>query len=257
MSGIAWLHGYTMRSSIFEPLWDQLPDRKHVGIDLPGHGTAAAEPMADLPTTAANVAARLERDGIRTLVGLSFGSCVALQVALDHPHTLDALVLAAPTLAGTADDPAARGKYLILRRLYLLGVRGQALADIWMSDPPAIFTGLRPHGDAFARMRDTVAQHPFTELTTGAMGSLGGTVHADADLAGLKVATLVIIGTADMPRFAANARRLAACSALVETESMDGAGHLPLLEEPSRSAASIRSFLDARRAPATAGLARS
>lgn len=243
MISVAWLHGYTMRSSIFEPVWRELPAMRHIGIDLPGHGRRSDESAGDLPTTASRVSDEMRSEEARVLVGLSYGSCVALQVALDHPEALDALVLAAPTLAGATDDPPARAKYLLMRRLHLMGVRGRRLTDVWMSDPPAIFTGLTAHPDAYARMRDIVAEHSFAELGDGSMARVADTVHTDADLAGLAVPTLVITGTADMPRFVDNARRIAAQAATVTTEVVPGAGHLPLIEEPAHTCAAIEAFL--------------
>lgn len=245
MTGVAWLHGYTMDSRVWGPLWHLLPGRRHLGVDLPGHGSAAAEPMSgSLSDWAARVAARLAGSGCRTLVGLSFGSCVALQVALDHPGLLDRLVLAAPTLAGVADDPPARARYLAMSAAYRRGADGHALAQLWMVDPPAIFTGLRRYPEEFARVRAIVAQHPFTELGTGAMAALAAARHDDEALAGLTVPTTVLVGSQDMPRFLENAGRLGRLVPGCEVRVMDGAGHLPLLERPEASARLLGELLD-------------
>lgn len=240
---VAWLHGYTMRSAVFDRLWGLMPGHRHRGIDLPGHGMAADQLITPLPTAAASVAGRLREAGVRTLVGLSYGSCTALQVALDHPDRLDALVLAAPTLAGAGDDPEARAKYLLMRRLYLEGLRGLALTDVWMADPPAIFSGMRAHAAEYERLRRIISLHSFAELATGAMAAIGDTTHTDADLAGLSVPTLVITGTRDLPRFLDNARRLEEASDRVTTHVVHGAGHLPLLERPGDSAVAVAEFL--------------
>ena len=248
--GVAWLHGYTMDSRVWKPLWALLPAVAHVGIDLPRHGTAAAQPLGSLPALAADVAARLERDGCRTLVGLSFGSCVALQVAIDFPEALDHVVLAAPTLAGMPDDPTARAKYLSMWQLHRRIGPGPELARLWMADPPGIFTGLRAHPDAYAALERIVSEHPFTELADGGMRAIAGAVHTRDQLAGLRVPTTVVVGTADMPRFVENAALIAEAVPECTVHTVPGAGHLPLLEEPSTCAGLLGPVL--RGAPARA-----
>ena len=37
---VIWLHGYTLNSSVWLPLWRRLPGWTHIGIDLPGHGAS-------------------------------------------------------------------------------------------------------------------------------------------------------------------------------------------------------------------------
>ncbi|HEU0104067.1 MAG TPA: alpha/beta hydrolase [Mycobacteriales bacterium] len=243
---MAWLHGYTMDSSLWEPLWQQLPGQRHVGIDLPGHGSAADQPVpGSLAGLADLVAARLQADGCRSLVGLSFGSCVALQVALDHPHLLDRVVLAAPTLAGPADDPEARDRYLEMYQLYQRSGPGPELTAVWMAEPPAIFTGLRRYPDTYDLVRRTVERHLFTELGTGAMRMVTQTVHTPALLAGIAVPLLVVAGAADMPQFRDNARLLEAVVPDCTVHVVPGAGHLPLLEQPSACSAVLDRFLPA------------
>lgn len=244
MTAIAWLHGYTMDSRVWQPLWEALPEHVHVGIDLPGHGGAAHLPMpGSLADWAAVVAEQVRASGCRTLVGLSFGSCVALQLALDHPDLLDRLVLAAPTLAGVADDPQAKDRYLELYLHHRALGPGPALARLWMAEPPAIFTGLRAHPEAYARVEAVIRDHPFRELQTGAMGALASARHEPGQLRALQVPTAVLVGSRDMPRFVENARTLGELLPNVTVTTLDDAGHLPLLERPTESAGWLRSVL--------------
>lgn len=241
---VAWLHGYTMDSTIWQELWTHLPGRQHIGLDLPGHGSAAQQPMpAGLPELAALVANQLREQQCRTLVALSFGSCVALQIALDHPDVLDRLVLAAPTLSGVPDDPAARAKYFLLYATFHSAGPGPLMARQWMVDPPGIFTGLRDHPQAYEQMAQVVARHPFAELASGAMGAMAATVHTVADLESLAVPLLVVTGTEDMPQFRDNARLLTQHAPQCAVATIPGTGHLPLLEEPALCAEALSGFL--------------
>jgi len=237
MTSIAWLHGYTMDSRVWQALWQQLPEHQHVGIALPGHGTATHRPMPDSLAEWAGVVAEQVRDsGCRTLVGLSFGSCIALQLALDHPDLIDTLVLAAPTLAGVADDPQAKDRYLEMFLHYRAFGAGRGLARLWMAEPPPIFTGLRAHPDAYAGVEAVIAEHSFGELRTGAMGGLSKARHEPSQLRSIEVRTAVLVGSQDMPRFVENARLLGELLPNASVTTLDGAGHLPLLERPSDAA---------------------
>jgi pimeloyl-ACP methyl ester carboxylesterase len=232
-----------MSSAVWGPLWALLPGRRHEGIDLPGHGAARdATWPTDLAGLAAWVADQLAARGCRTLVGLSFGSSVALQVALDRPEVLDRLVLAAPTLSGPVDDPAARAKYLLLARALPLLGPGPALTSLWMADPPAIFVGLRAHPEAEARMRTVIAAHSFAELRSGAMRTITDTVQTIDDLARVRVPTLVIVGDQDMPRFRDNAAVMAEHIPDCRVRTVEAAGHLPLLERPDVCAGLLDEF---------------
>ena len=44
---VLWVHGYTMDSSLWQPLWDELPGWHHFGIDLPFHGTSPTRKTDD------------------------------------------------------------------------------------------------------------------------------------------------------------------------------------------------------------------
>lgn len=243
---IAWLHGYTMSSRVWEPLWDLLPGRDHLAIDLPGHGSKATAPMPrSMSGWTDMVAAEMRAAGSTELVGLSFGSSIALQVAADHPDLVRRLVLAAPTLSGVPDDPAARAKYWMLAmRIGELGP-GPDIARIWMSDPPRIFTGLREFPQRYAAMADIIAEHPFGELRSGAMATLSSHVQDAAVLERIRAEVLLIVGTDDMPQFIANTDTIAQAVPAAQVKIIEGAGHLPLLERPEVSAGLIAGFVGA------------
>lgn len=243
MIRIGWLPGYTMTPDVFSDVWAAMAGYDHVGIALPGQG-ADADTTDDLDARADAIAGHLVDAGIDVLVGLSYGSCLAIHAALRQPLAVPQLVLAAPTLAGQPEDPAARAKFLLLGALRAGGADPAMLAEVWMADPPAIFSHLRHHPSAFDRVRANVATHSFAELATNAMAASRGVTHDDAMLRRLSTPTLVLTGTEDMPVFADNARRLAA-HPTVRIETIAGAGHLPLLEEPTRCAGIIDRWLQA------------
>jgi len=104
---IVLVHGYGIASSYFVPLAARLRDDAHVyAPDLPGHGPSDHD-VRPLNTRelAGSLAAWMDANGLRdaVLVGHSFGSQIAAEVAARRPDLVSGLLLIAP-----ASDPMAR-----------------------------------------------------------------------------------------------------------------------------------------------------
>ncbi|GHF31172.1 hypothetical protein GCM10018790_06040 [Kitasatospora xanthocidica] len=241
---VLWIHGYTMDSTTWQPLWDRLPGWTHIGVDLPGHGgSAPLPPGLTLTALAGQLAGVAEETGARRLVGLSFGSLSALQLAIQEPSLLDRLVLAAPTLAGTPNEDSARVRYQQLAMLYRMTGPGEPLADLWMQSPPDIFTGTRRHPALRAALRSVVARHSWAELGNRAMDALTAHQHTADDLRRITARTLVLLGDEDMPAFVRNAELLHATVPDCTLETLTATGHLPLLERPEECAPLLAAHL--------------
>jgi len=241
---VLWIHGYTMDSTLWQPLWDLLPGWRHLGVDLPGHGgSGPLAPGTTLPALADRIAALARAERAEHWAALSFGSTVALQMAMDHPDAVRSLVLAAPTPAGGPPDPAARRRYLELLMLRRAGATAEQLAGLWMQSPPDIFRGTETHPELRARLRTVVARHTWAELGNGAMAALSAAQHTPDGLARITANTLVLTGADDMPAFHANAALLAEALPRCLTRIVPGGGHLPLLELPGAVAGDLTAHL--------------
>lgn len=241
---VLWIHGYTMDSTLWYPLWGLLPGFRHVGIDLPGHGRSG--PLVGdetLPGLAERIAEIAATEKTRRVVALSFGSAVALQLAATYPDLVSRLAVAAPTIAGALPAAGAASREMQLSLLHRLAGSGPHMTTLWMKSPPDIFLGTESHPELRDRVRRVIDGHGWAEMGCGAMRSLGAHVHTDEALGRISAATLVITGGQDMPAFAANASRLAAVLPSCTLLSVPDAGHLCLLERPAEVAASLLAHL--------------
>ena len=241
---VVWVHGYTMSSQAWDPLWQAMPEFTHVGIDLPGHGGSAPWPRtATLGDVGSAVAEVMHEQAATRLVGLSFGSAVALEAAL-RGAPVERLVMAAPTInEQVSDDPAARDRVMELARGRRAGWTGERLAGVWMASPPDIFTGLSRHPAAWRHLADVIGRHTFDEYLDGSMTGILMSVQDDAALHRVGARTTVIVGSEDMPRFVRNAERLRVGIAGCTVHVLPGVGHIPLFEQPDDSVAIMSDFL--------------
>src|SRR5262245_54097544 len=154
---VLWIHGYTLDSSIWEDLWHRLPNWRHVGLDLPGHGgSAPLQEGEDLPEIANRIGRLAVEQKARHLVGLSFGGMVALQAALQFPTFFVSMVLNSPGLGGGPQDTDAQICYVELATLYRERGYGPWLAERWLRSPPDIFTGAADHPALWTSLREVV-----------------------------------------------------------------------------------------------------
>jgi pimeloyl-ACP methyl ester carboxylesterase len=247
---VLWIHGYTMDSSVWEPLWRRLPGWRHIGVDLPGHGGSdPLRPGRTLPGLAAELAEIAAKEGARRVVAESIGSMVALHMAIDDRGDLDRLIVSSPTIAGAPAEPGTDRRYRELITLARMGASGEQLADLWMQSPPDIFRGTERHPATRGRLRGVVARHSWRELRDGAMYALSRHVHTDEALAGIRADTLVMIGDEDMPTFKSSARRLEATVRRCRVLPVRQAGHLCMIERPAAVAAAIAAHLSMSKEP--------
>jgi len=243
--GVLWLHGYTMRSAVWRPLWARLPGPRHVGLDLPWHGSSRGlRPGENLATLADTVVAHARAEGVRHVVALSFGTVLATEMAARHPASFSSWTFAAPALSGMPHEPTVAQRYRELATLYAAKGAGQHMTELWMSVPPAIFAGVAERPVVRQWLSDIIDQHLWRELANGAMRQLVARRQRAEELAGLSTPPDVIVGELDLLTHRACARSLA-LAARSRVHVMAGCGHLALLEEPESAAALLGDVLGA------------
>jgi 2-succinyl-6-hydroxy-2,4-cyclohexadiene-1-carboxylate synthase len=255
---VLWFHGYAMSSRVWEELWALLPGWRHVGIDLPGHGASrpvsTGEDLRSLARTIGEIAA--EQD-VRHLVALSFGTLVALQVAIQYPRSFASVVLAAPALAGGPHDPEIEVRYEQLAHLYHAYGAGPHLAALWMRSPPDTFKGAERRPILWQRLFSLAAAHSWAELEVGSMLSLTGPPQSRRELRRVQAAVLVVVGEHELPTFRTCGELLLDWLPACAWTELPDAGHLCLLEAPGEAASLLASQLRSRGAPRGQRLTRS
>src|SRR5262245_679695 len=93
---LLFLHGGLGAAIMFEPILPAFASRQEILVDLQGHGgTTLGKRPITCEAVADDVATLLHTIGREKVdvLGYSFGGCVALQLAIQHPEVVRRLVL--------------------------------------------------------------------------------------------------------------------------------------------------------------------
>lgn len=252
--GVLWLHGYTMDSTLWKPLWGRLRGWRHIGVDWPGHGLSpAARKRYSLPTLAHAIGQTALLFEVRHIIGLSFGAILALQIATEFPNSFETLILGSAGLAGGAEVAFGRQKLAELAAIHRLCGPGPWMADLWVREPPQIFTGAKKCPHLWQALRDVVENHKWTEFENGLMNDLSSYSQVEnlERLAVIQSVTLIVVGEHEMSEFLDAAELIQRAIRQCERVTIPGRGHLCMLEAPIETASIIEDHLMRHRAEGT------
>jgi 3-oxoadipate enol-lactonase len=238
---VMFIHGHPFDRRMWAPQLDALEDDFRVlAPDLPGYGAspprATTLTMRDLAAATIELLDQLEI-ARATVVGLSMGGLVAMELGLGWPDRVDGLVLAATTAAPVtaaeaehrrrlADRVEAEGPLTLVAEMAdrLLGPVGRMdpeliriVLEMMISTPPA---------GAAAALRGRAERPDYATL-----------------LAGLTVPALVAAGRHDAYAADGVTDQLVAALPDPEVVHFERSGHLPNLEEPEAFTAVVRAFV--------------
>lgn len=236
---ILFLNSLGTDMRIWDGVIEQLAaDYRLITLDQRGHGQSdVPEGPYSIDGLAGDVLELAERLDLErfSLAGVSVGGMIALRVAIDHPERLVSLV-ACDTAAriGTATVWNSRIETV---RAHGMAAIADAVLELWF--PDSIREGREAEIDGWRQLLLACPVEGYA-ATCAAL--------RDADLthevAGIDVPTLVVAGEVDLstpvPLVKATAERIPGA----RFEVIEGAGHIPSIDQPAILAALIRQHLE-------------
>jgi pimeloyl-ACP methyl ester carboxylesterase len=206
-----------------------------VAVDLPEFGEAENGDLA--PWDA--VLATLDALGIdqAVLIGNSFGGGVALRAAAVAPDRVSALVLVSARPFNAEPSPRLAAAWAAEEDALERGdvdAAIEAVLDTWTLP------------DAPVALRDQIAvmqRRAYALQLEVPEPELSDPLSSPADLAALRIPTLVLTGEHDMPDFTAAAVELGSALPQVRQATIAAAGHLAPLETPDEFRELVLGFL--------------
>ncbi|MEM8868532.1 MAG: alpha/beta fold hydrolase [Verrucomicrobiota bacterium] len=249
------LHGFTGRGSDFLPLKDVVEGEWHCP-DMPGHG-----PVPQIDCTPEATATYIQSQYLqvsqstatpqkeRLLIGYSMGARAALIHALRYPRAWDALVLISlnPGIEDQKDrENRVEKDEALAQKIERGGV--SAFLDYWKETPL-----IQSQQQLPANWRNEMQRARLAHTSTGLATSLrefgqGSCPNLWPNLSKLKVPTLLLSGQEDRKYSEIAARTKSVfeseqADCLIQHVGIEGASHMPHLEQLDKSGAAITLFL--------------
>ena len=215
-----------------------------LAIDLPGHGKSGGEAPASVEAAAQAVIALLDAAGVdkAALVGHSWGSLIALEVAASQPDRVSHLLM-----VGTAFPMAVSSALLAMSQaqpLQAIDLVNQFSHSMLAPPPSAMGPGTWLYGTARALMRRVLASNTAVNIFYRGFKACDDYKAGLQSMASVRCPVLFVLGRNDQmtpPKAAQALISSAACAAVVTVE----AGHQLMLEAPEAVLAAMAEFLRA------------
>jgi pimeloyl-ACP methyl ester carboxylesterase len=223
---------------------DRLPDHRCVTYDARGYGETTYQKKDGWSHVADALAVLDSYDAEQVvLVGASMGGRTAIDLTLNHPERVRALVLIGPAVSG-APAPTYEPEVLALDDAWESAEeRGdqeavnRIEARVWLDGPTA------PEGRVVGRGRDLFLEMNGVALAAADAGEPTEDARAWDRLTEIGVPTLVLVGDLDLRYIREGCDHLAAGVPGVRFVVLPGVAHLPHLEADEMTLREIADFV--------------
>ena len=213
-----------------------------LAIDLPGHCKSAGPPPASVEEAARFIVALLDAAGVAkaALIGHSFGSLIALEVAGRTPERVSQLVM-----VGTAYPMKVSPALLDMSRVEPRHAidRVNVFSHSMLAPPPSMLgPGTWLYGGAKALMRRVLASNPQGQLFYTGFKACDSYVGGDSAMEAVICEVLFVLGRNDQMTLPKSAQGLINKARKGKVVLLD-AGHAVMSEAPDQTLFAMRDFL--------------
>jgi pimeloyl-ACP methyl ester carboxylesterase len=234
---VVWLHGWTLDLQMWDLQARALCDQfRVIRLDRRGFGLSSGRPCVEQDVEDLSDFCDLLGLARVAFVGMSQGARAAVAFAQTHPAAVSCLVLDGPpdfAIDGKSDVPLAHYRDLVRTQ----GL--DAFRHEWLRHP---LTRLQTTDHAArAMLKATLARYRGLDLLEGPADRAAMPQLPRLD--SLQVPVLILYGEHESPGRAAAARALATRLPNARHVVIEGAGHMPNLDNPGSYNAQVRAFL--------------
>lgn len=243
---VVFIHGVLNDHSVWilQSRWFANHSWNVLAIDLPGHCRSAGAPLASVEAAADTVLALLDAAGIDrvALVGHSFGSLIALEVASRAPDRITHLAMIG-TACPMVVSPALLDGALNAPQKAIAMVN--AFSHSMMAPPPSTLgAGTWLHGSSRALMRRVLASNRDANVFYIGFKACNDYAGGEAAMEQVQCPVLFLLGAADQMTPPRTAKALQSKAANAKTVVVE-AGHALMSEAPDAVLFALRDFLNA------------
>ena len=235
------VHGFPMDHRIWK---DQLEGLcgvyRVIAVDLKGFGKSRSSEAFTIDSMADELVAFMKAANAYpcVLAGLSMGGYIALSLAVRHPEALTGLIIVSSK--SEADTPAGKEGRQKLAQL------AQEKGNIAVAEQmlPRVLTEetIKGNPELVSKMRQIMEACPANTIANASF-AMRERADRTADLPGLKMPVLVVLGERDSLLPGEGGRKLAEACAHGRLVVVEGAGHVPCMENPKATNAALAEFV--------------
>jgi 3-oxoadipate enol-lactonase len=240
---IVLAHSIPFGAQVFDEVATELADTFHLVIpDIHGHGESGYRAPLTLEEMAADFRGLLDALELSRVawVGYSIGGLLGMRLALEHPETLDSLVVIAAT--ARPDEPQLREQALRLWELFRDGhreeVAGPAMGAFFA---PATF---RDQPRLVERFREKLIHLEGADGIFEAVRAVFDRTDISGRIGAIEAPTLVIGAKDDMAVPPEESEWIASHIPNARLAMIEDTSHLVAVERPREVARLIREFLE-------------